>query len=59
MREYTEEEIQHTKYLDDMLTYYGKNGLVELTEQQIRDYREEEGNVCDGYVHGRAGKAER
>ena len=38
MREYTEEEIQHTKYLDDMLTYYGKNGLRELTEKQIQDY---------------------
>lgn len=39
MREYTEEEIQHTKYLDDMLTYYGKNGLRELTEKQIVEYR--------------------
>ena len=44
MRQHTEEEVRHTRYLESMLDYYGKNGLVELTEQQIRDYREEEGN---------------
>ena len=47
MREYTEEEIQHTKYLDDMLTYYGKNGLRELTEKQIQDYDAEKKDPGD------------
>lgn len=38
MRQYTEEEVRHTRYLESMLDYYGKNGLRELSEKQIQDY---------------------
>ena len=39
MRQYTEEEVKHTQYLENLLDYYGKNGLRELTEKQIVEYR--------------------
>ena len=39
MRQYTEEEVKHTQYLENLLDYYEKNGLRELTEKQIVEYR--------------------
>ena len=47
MRQYTEEEVRHTRYLESMLDYYGKNGLRELTEKQIQDYDAEKKDPGD------------
>ena len=47
MRQYTEEEVRHTRYLESMLDYYGKNGLRELAEKQIQDYNAEKKDPGD------------
>ena len=47
MRQYTEEEAKHTQYLENLLDYYGKNGLRELTEKQIQDYDAEKKDPGD------------